>query len=62
MIIIIYIITYFLKGLDIATNKVTVEEAQGITHHLINVIEVTDTNFNGLIFVQLAIPIVNSSH
>lgn len=41
------------KGMDIGTAKVTKEEAQGIPHHLINILSPNET-FNASIFKSLA--------
>lgn len=41
------------KGMDIGTAKPTVEERRGVTHHLIDVAELSE-NFDAAKFVQLA--------
>jgi tRNA dimethylallyltransferase len=47
------------KQVDIATNKVTSEEADGVMHHMINIIEPTDTSFNVSKFIAGARSVID---
>ncbi|XP_046994094.1 tRNA dimethylallyltransferase-like [Schistocerca americana] len=46
------------RGLDIITNKVTVEEAQGVPHHLLDFLEPTQ-RFSVVDFRDAALPIID---
>lgn len=49
------------KGMDIATAKPTIDEMQGIPHHLINFVE-RNQNFSVADYVQLAYQKINDIH
>lgn len=47
------------RGLDIGSAKPTISERQGITHHLIDCVEITDPNFSVSVFRDLARSAIN---
>lgn len=49
------------KGLDVGTAKPTIEEMDGVKHHLIDVVEPTE-NFSVGDYKELAMPIINQLH
>lgn len=52
---------YFYRGMDIGTAKPTIEEMDGIIHHLINIAE-PDETWSLSIFQESAIRIINQLH
>ncbi|VDN54828.1 unnamed protein product [Dracunculus medinensis] len=50
------------KGLDIATNKITKSEMEGIPHHLMDFLDPTEKDFNVHNFRDLAIGAINDVH
>eukprot|EP01104_Vermistella_antarctica_P010935 TRINITY_DN2973_c0_g1_i2.p1 TRINITY_DN2973_c0_g1~~TRINITY_DN2973_c0_g1_i2.p1 ORF type:complete len:555 (+),score=88.00 TRINITY_DN2973_c0_g1_i2:128-1792(+) len=47
------------KGLDIATNKVTDPECEGVAHHLIGVLDSTVTGFTVAQYTRMAIDVID---
>jgi tRNA dimethylallyltransferase len=45
------------RGMDVGTAKLTLEERQGIPHHLLDVVN-PDENFNAAIYRSLALPVI----
>ncbi|KAL3119620.1 hypothetical protein niasHT_006706 [Heterodera trifolii] len=46
------------KGLDIATNKVTTEEMQGVTHHLMSFCDPCESNYNVHHYRNAVLPLI----
>ena len=46
------------KGLDIITNKVTLEEQRGVPHHLLGFLDAATVDFNVVKFCELAVPLI----
>lgn len=50
------------RGLDVATNKVTPAEMEGVPHHMIDILDPLETEFSVSKFVAQAIPIISDIH
>lgn len=50
------------KGLDIVTNKVTTEEACGVSHHMISFLDPLTIGFNVVHFRNKALKIIDDLH
>jgi tRNA A37 N6-isopentenylltransferase MiaA len=49
------------KGLDIATNKITIEETKGVKHHLLGILDISETQYNSTKYVHDAQLVVSCS-
>ncbi|GAM23367.1 hypothetical protein SAMD00019534_065420 [Acytostelium subglobosum LB1] len=47
------------KGADVITNKVTNEEMEGITHHMMDILEINQMDYNVGAFIATVIPIID---